>query len=124
MGRLAVGKCATQTFDTERLSLKKLNEVGSNNSIGLKHQIGLQLWENSVMIWTSVALAETITDNINISAKKSLGYSGLKDGFSELLDQRKEAKLQWLHDLSQVNGDNPNSDMKLAYILGTRRGNI
>jgi hypothetical protein len=50
---------------------------------------------------------------MKISAKESLGYSKLKQyktwfdkGFSELLDQRKEAKLQWLQNPSQVNGDN------------------
>jgi predicted nucleotide-binding protein (sugar kinase/HSP70/actin superfamily) len=30
-------------------------------------------------------------------------------GFSELLDQRKQAKLQWLQDLSKINGDNLNN---------------
>jgi hypothetical protein len=46
---------------------------------------------------------ETIRENIKISAKESLGYYELKKhkpwfykGCSELLDQRKEAKLQWL----------------------------
>jgi hypothetical protein len=31
------------------------------------------------------------------------------EGCSELLDQRKQAKLQWLQDLSERNGDNPNN---------------
>jgi hypothetical protein len=44
---------------------------------------------------------ETIMENIKISAKKSLGYFGFKhklwlnEGCSELLFQRKQAKLQW-----------------------------
>jgi restriction endonuclease S subunit len=48
---------------------------------------------------------ETIRENIKISAKESLGYLEFKKhkpwfngGCSRLLDQRKEAKLQWLHD--------------------------
>jgi hypothetical protein len=48
---------------------------------------------------------ETITENIKISAKGSLGYYELKknkpwfdEGCSELLDQTKPAKLQWLQD--------------------------
>jgi hypothetical protein len=55
---------------------------------------------------------ETIRENIEISAKESLGYSELKhkpwfdEGCSKLLDQRKQAKLQWLHGPSEINGDN------------------
>jgi hypothetical protein len=48
-----------------------------------------------------------------MSAKESLGYYGLRkhkpwfdEGCSKLLDQRKKAKLQWLQDPSEVNGDN------------------
>jgi hypothetical protein len=51
---------------------------------------------------------ETIRENIKISAKESLGYYELKqhepwfdEGCSELLDQRKQAKLQWLQDPSE-----------------------
>jgi hypothetical protein len=33
----------------------------------------------------------------------------LDEGCSELLDQRKLAKLQWLQDLSQIYGDNLNN---------------
>jgi hypothetical protein len=46
----------------------------------------------------------------------SLGYYELKhrkpwfdEGCSELLDQRKQAKLQWLQDPSEINGDNLNN---------------
>jgi hypothetical protein len=56
---------------------------------------------------------ETIKENINISAEEILGYYGLKkykpwfdEGCSELLDQRKQAKLQWLQDQSEINLDN------------------
>jgi hypothetical protein len=59
---------------------------------------------------------ETIRKIINISAKESLGYFELKkhkswfdEGCSELLDQRKQAKLQWLQDSSEINGDNLNN---------------
>jgi hypothetical protein len=54
------------------------------------------------MRWINIAW-ETIRENIRISAKKSQGYYELKNrkpcfdkGCPELLDQRKEAKLQWL----------------------------
>jgi uncharacterized protein YaaR (DUF327 family) len=57
-----------------------------------------------------------IRENINISAKESLGYLESKklkpwfdEGFSKLSDQRKQAKLQWLQDPSGINGDNLNN---------------
>jgi hypothetical protein len=56
---------------------------------------------------------EMIRENINISAKESLGYYELRkhkhwfnEGCSKLLDQRKEARLHWLQDPSEINGDN------------------
>jgi hypothetical protein len=59
---------------------------------------------------------ETIRENIKISAKESLGYYDLKKhepwfnkGCSNLLGQRTQAKLQWLQDPSEINGDNPNN---------------
>jgi hypothetical protein len=52
-------------------------------------------------------------ENITISAKESLGYLELKkhkpwfdEGCSKLLDHREKAKLQWLQDASEINGDN------------------
>jgi hypothetical protein len=55
---------------------------------------------------------ETIRENINIAAKESLGYFELKnhkpwfdEGCSKLLDQRKQAKLQWLQVPNETNGD-------------------
>jgi hypothetical protein len=57
-----------------------------------------------------------IGENIKISAKESLGYFELKkhkpwfdEGCLQLVDQRKRAKLQWLHDPSKINGDNLNN---------------
>jgi hypothetical protein len=59
---------------------------------------------------------ETIRENIKISAKESLGFYELKkhkpwfdERYSVLLDQRKQAKLHWLHDPSEINGDNLNN---------------
>jgi wobble nucleotide-excising tRNase len=57
-----------------------------------------------------------IKENIKISAKESLDYYEMKkykpwfdEGCSKLLDQRKQAKLQWLQDHSDINGDNLNN---------------
>jgi hypothetical protein len=53
---------------------------------------------------------------ISISAKRSLGHYELKkhtswfdEGCLKLVDHRKQAKLQWLQDPSQINGDNLNN---------------
>jgi hypothetical protein len=58
----------------------------------------------------------TIRENIKNSAKESLGCYELKknkswldEGCSELLAHRKQARLQWLHDPCEVNGDNLNN---------------
>jgi hypothetical protein len=54
-----------------------------------------------------------IRENIKILAKESLGYCELKkhkpwfdQACSKLADQRKKAKLQWLQDPSETDGDN------------------
>jgi hypothetical protein len=59
---------------------------------------------------------KTIRENINISANERLGYYELKKYKpwfnklrSKLLDQRKQAKLQWLQDPSEINEDNLNN---------------
>jgi hypothetical protein len=56
---------------------------------------------------------ENIRENLKSSAKESLGHYELQqhkpwfdDECSKLTDRRKQAKLQWLQNLSQVNGDN------------------
>jgi hypothetical protein len=59
---------------------------------------------------------EIIRETIKISAKEGLGYIELKkyrpwfdEGCPKLLDQRKQADLQWLQDPSEINGDNMNN---------------
>jgi hypothetical protein len=56
---------------------------------------------------------ETIREYTKISAKERLGYFEPKKhkpwfnkGCSKLLDQIKQAKLQWLQSTNKVNGDN------------------
>jgi hypothetical protein len=60
--------------------------------------------------------SEMIIENIKTSAKESLGYYELKNhrpwfvkGCSELLDQKKQAKLQCLQDPREIIGDNLNN---------------
>jgi hypothetical protein len=116
MERLAVNKQRSQRFHMERFNLKKLNDgegkeqfrVGISNRFAALEDLDTEVEINSA--W------ETISENINISAKESLGYFELKkhtprfdEGCSKLSDQRKQAKLQWLQDPSKINGDNLNN---------------
>jgi hypothetical protein len=55
---------------------------------------------------------ESIRENIKTSAKENLGYQKLKHNkpwfdyeCSKLIDQRKQAKLQWLQNPNQINRD-------------------
>jgi hypothetical protein len=59
---------------------------------------------------------ETVRENIKLTTKESIGYYELKkhklcihEGCSELLDQRKQAKLQCLENPSEISGDNLNN---------------
>jgi hypothetical protein len=59
---------------------------------------------------------ETIRENINISAKESLGYFEVKkhescfhEGCSRLLVRKKQANFQWLQASSERNVDNLNN---------------
>jgi hypothetical protein len=99
-----------------RFNLKKLNEVEDNeqycvevsNRFAALEDLDAEVEINSA--W------EMIRENINISAKESLGYYELRkhkpwfdEGCSELVDQRTQAKLQWLQDRSEINRDNRNN---------------
>jgi hypothetical protein len=64
---------------------------------------------------------ESIRENIETSATDNLGYHMLKHGkpwfndeCSKLIDQWKQAKVQWLQNPSQITVEH----------LGTRKGNI
>jgi hypothetical protein len=66
-------------------------------------------------------------ESIKISAKESLGLyerkqhkTWFEEKCSEFLDQRKQAKMQWLHTPNQSNVDNLNN----ARREGTKRRNI
>ncbi|PNF19370.1 hypothetical protein B7P43_G06343, partial [Cryptotermes secundus] len=100
----------------ERFNLKKLNEVEGKEQYHVEISnrfAALESLETDVDInktW------ETIGENIKMSAKESLGYYEPKkhkpwfdEGCSKLLDQRKQAKLQWLQDPSELIGDNLNN---------------
>jgi hypothetical protein len=72
----------------------------------------LQLLENLHESFNINSALESIRDNIRTSAKESLGHHKLKHNkpwfhdCSKLIDQWKQAKLQWLQNPSQINGGN------------------
>jgi hypothetical protein len=99
---LAVNKRRSHRFQKQWFNLKKLNEVEGkeqyrveiSNRFAALEDLDAEVEINSA--W------EFIRDNINISAKESLGYFELKkhkprfdNGCSKLLDQKKQVKLHW-----------------------------
>jgi hypothetical protein len=85
-----------------------------------------------MIMWFMNRASENIRENIKISAKESLGYYELQqrkpwfnDECTKLIYRRKQAKLQWLQNPSQVNGDNmDNVRREASRTFRTKRGNI
>jgi hypothetical protein len=99
----------------ERFNLKKLNEVERKGHYSFEISNRFAALENSDTEVDVKTVWETIRENIKTSTKESLGYYGPKknkswfdERCSKLLDRRKQAKLQWLQDPSEINGDNLN----------------
>jgi 50S ribosomal subunit-associated GTPase HflX len=104
---------STQKFDTERFTLEKLIKTVGKEQYQVKISNKFAALENLDDDVNIKRAWETIKQNIKISAKESLGYYKSmqhKPQFNkvclELLDQRKQDKLQWLQDPSEINGDN------------------
>ncbi|PNF43036.1 hypothetical protein B7P43_G07223 [Cryptotermes secundus] len=103
--RLAVSKQTTHTVHMKRFNLKKLNEVDGKEQYRVEISNRFAALENLDTEVDVNKTWETIRENIKMSAKESLGYYEPKKhkpwfdaGCSKLLDQRKQAKLQWLQD--------------------------
>jgi hypothetical protein len=114
--RLAVSKQTARRVHMERFKLKILNVVDSKEQCRVEISNRFAALENLDTKLDINKAWETIRENIQISAKESLGYYELKkhktwfdEECSELLDQRKQAKLQWLQDPSEINGDKLNN---------------
>ena len=92
----------------ERFNLKKLSEVRKLYQIKISKEV-CSFGECINRAW------ENIKDNIKTSAKDSLDPYELKqhkpwfDECLHFLDERKQAKLQWVQDPSQRNVDNINN---------------
>jgi hypothetical protein len=100
---LAVNKQRSHRYHMEMFNFKKLNEVKSKEQVCVDISNRFAALEDLDAEEEINSAWEMIRENIKISAKDSLGYFELKEhkpwfdeAYSELLDQRKQAKLQWL----------------------------
>jgi len=115
---LAVSKQAIEKFDGERFNLRKLNELEVRKQYQIEitgrfAALGTETDGENIYIYIAW---ENIKENIEPSAKGSLGLQELKQHkacFGEeclcFLDQRKQSKMQWVQDTSQNKVDNVNS---------------
>jgi hypothetical protein len=97
----------------ERFNLKKLNKIEGKEQYRVDVSIMLAALEDLDGEVKINSTWEMIRENINISAKESLGYGELKkhkpwfdQACAKLVNQRKQAKFQWLQDPSEINWDN------------------
>jgi hypothetical protein len=96
----------------KRFNLKKLNEADGKGQYRVKISNMFAAMKNfgTEVDFNRAWETTRIRQNIKISAKKSSHYYELKkhnlwfdEGHSKLLDQRKQAKLQWLQDPNEIN---------------------
>jgi hypothetical protein len=101
--RLAVRKQETQKFDGEKFNLRKLDDLEVRTQYRIEINNGFAAFENVSDDEDLNRAWENIKDNIKTSAKESLGLHEMKQDkpwFDEeclgILDQRKQAKMQWI----------------------------
>ena len=114
--RLAENKQAAQRFQRERFNPRKLNELEVRKQYHIEITNRFAALQNVSDVEDINRAWQNIKENIKTSAKESLGLQELKQHkpcFYEeclgFLDQRKQAKMQWIHDPSQSNVDNLNN---------------
>jgi len=113
--RLTVGKQATQRFDRQLFNLRKLNEPEVREQYQIEITNRFATLENLNDDEDVNRTWENVKENVQTSAKLSLGLHELKQNktwFHEdclgSLDERKRAKMLWIQDPSQSNVDNLN----------------
>jgi hypothetical protein len=130
--RLSVSKQVAHKFDMQRFDLRKLNDAEVKEQYQVKITSRFAALENFDDNMDMNRAWENIRENIKTSAKESLGHYELQkhkpwfdDECLELTDRRKQAKLQWLQNLSQVNGDNTdNVRREASRTFGTKKKGI
>jgi hypothetical protein len=111
----------------QRFDLRKLNdaEVKEQYQVKITNRFAaLENFDDNMNMNTGW---ENIRENIKTSAKESLGHYEFQqhkpwfdDECSKLIDKRKQAKLQWLQNPSQVNGDNMDCAVCTIFFVRTR----
>jgi hypothetical protein len=122
--RLAAVKQATQKFDRQRFNLRKLNEPEVREQYQIEITNRFAAFEILIDDEDVNRTWENINpENTQTSAKESLGLHEFKQNkawfYDEclcFLDQRKQAKMQWIQDPSQSNVENLNNVRHEAYI--------
>jgi hypothetical protein len=111
--RLAVSKQAAQKFDVERFNIKKLSELEVRKQYQLKISNSFSALENLNVSEDTNRACENIKEYIKISDQGSLRLHEGKQHkpwfdaeCAQFLDKRKQAKIQWLQNPNQSNGDN------------------
>ena len=114
--RLAVSKQETRQFDVERFNLRKISEMEVRKPYQIKITNRIAVLENLNDSEGIYRAWQNSQDNIETSAKGSLCLCELKQHkpwFDEeclrFLDQRKQAKVQWVQDPKQSNVGNRNN---------------
>ena len=107
-----MGKQAAKRLDRQRFNLRKLNEPEIREQYQIEITNTFAALENLNDDEDVNRTWENIKENIQTSAKESLGLHKLKQNkpwFDEeclgFLDQRKQAKMQWIQDPRQSNAD-------------------
>src|SRR5215813_14213001 len=114
--RLAVNKRGAQKSDGERFNLRKLKDLGARKQYKMEIKNRFTALENVSDDENINRAWESVKETIKTSAKESLGLQEMrqhKPWFDEeclgILDERKQAKMQWIQDPSQSNVDNLNN---------------
>jgi hypothetical protein len=111
--RLSISKRARQKFDLKTFDPTKVDDVEVKEKYQVEISNRFAALESLYGSFDINNAWEIIRENIKTSDKDNLGYQKLKHNkswcgneCSKLIDQRKQAKLQWLQNPSQINGDN------------------
>jgi hypothetical protein len=114
--RLAVNIQAAQKLDVEKFNLKKLNDLEVRKEYHIKISNRFAALESLSDSKDINRAWENIKQNIKTSTKESLDLHKLKQHrprfdkeYLGFLDQRKQAKMQWLQDPNQSSVDNLNN---------------
>ena len=114
--RLSVCKQAAQKFEGERFNLRKLKELEVKENYHIEITNRFAALENLNVDVDVNRVRENIKENIKTSDKESLGlhkWKQHKPWFDKVcvdfLNQRKQAKMQWIQDSSRSNVDNLNN---------------